>query len=35
MRCWMCGGEHEWSRRWAYYVDNPRDLPVRQPIYAD
>jgi len=26
MRCWMCGGEHEWSRRWAYYVEDARDL---------
>lgn len=34
MRCWKCGGEHEWSRRWAYYVEDARDLPVRQPAYA-
>jgi len=20
-RCWVCGGEHEWSKRWATLVD--------------
>ncbi len=20
-RCWLCGGEHEWSRRWAILVE--------------
>ena len=19
--CWLCGGEHDWSRRWATLVD--------------
>ena len=20
-RCWLCGGEHEWSKRWATLMD--------------
>jgi hypothetical protein len=28
-RCWLCGGEHEWSRRWATLVDE------RDPALAD
>lgn len=21
MRCWVCGGEHSWSKRWASFVE--------------
>jgi len=21
--CWLCGNQHEWSRRWATLVDEP------------
>lgn len=33
MRCWLCGGEHSWSKRWATLVDEDdpliRDLVCR------
>ena len=22
MRCWVCGGEHTWSKRWATLVED-------------
>jgi hypothetical protein len=22
MTCWLCGQEHEWSKRWATFVEN-------------
>jgi hypothetical protein len=35
MHCWACGGEHNWSKRWATFVDDrdavPEvDVPVTQ-----
>jgi hypothetical protein len=32
MSCWLCGGEHVWSKRWATFVENvPEDGIVGQP----
>lgn len=22
LNCWLCGGEHVWSKRWATFVEN-------------
>ena len=31
MSCWLCGGEHEWSKRWATFVEDvPEDGIVVQ-----
>jgi hypothetical protein len=29
-RCWHCGGEHEWSRRWAILIEE-HDLVFADP----
>ncbi len=34
MRCWMCGGDHEWSSRWATYVDDEREIARIRSAYA-
>jgi hypothetical protein len=26
--CWLCGQEHEWSKRWATLLDERADDPV-------
>lgn len=32
MSCWLCGGEHAWSKRWATFVESvPEDGIVVQP----
>jgi hypothetical protein len=34
MTCWLCGGEHAWSKRWATFVERlPEDErdDARQP----
>jgi hypothetical protein len=28
-RCWHCGREHAWSKRWATLIDE------RDPVFAD
>jgi hypothetical protein len=29
MRCWACGGEHSWSKRWATFSDSiPEELEL-------
>ena len=31
MSCWLCGGEHVWSKRWATFVEDvPEDGIVVQ-----
>jgi endogenous inhibitor of DNA gyrase (YacG/DUF329 family) len=25
MTCWLCGGEHVWSKRWATFVEDFRE----------
>lgn len=25
MSCWLCGGEHVWSKRWATFVEDFRE----------
>ena len=25
MHCWMCGGDHTWSKRWATFVEEDRE----------
>jgi hypothetical protein len=27
MHCWACGGEHNWSKRWATYVEGHAPAP--------
>ena len=27
MHCWQCGGDHQWSKRWATFVP---DAPARR-----
>lgn len=27
MHCWVCGGEHTWSKRWATFVERRRTTP--------
>ena len=32
-RCWLCGHEHEWSKRWATLVSQyDRELAERYPV---
>ena len=32
MTCWLCGGEHVWSKRWATFVEDvPEDGIIVQP----
>jgi hypothetical protein len=35
MRCWMCGGDHEWSRRWATYAEDEWEVARIRQAYAD
>jgi hypothetical protein len=31
MHCWICGGEHTWSKRWAILVERP-STQARMPL---
>ena len=31
MHCWVCGGEHTWSKRWATFVER-RSTAARLPM---
>ena len=31
MYCWVCGGEHTWSKRWAMFVERP-SVRARMPL---
>ncbi len=35
MDCWMCGQEHEWSRRWATFVATATEAADRRRAFAD
>jgi hypothetical protein len=31
MRCWACGGEHSWSKRWATFsAVDPEEVEMAQ-----
>ena len=35
MHCWACGGEHNWSKRWATFIDDRDPVPevkVKVPV---
>lgn len=33
MSCWLCGGEHIWSKRWATFVEDfHEDQGPEQPV---
>jgi predicted HD phosphohydrolase len=34
MRCWVCGAEHVWSKRWATFVDDAYEEERLQPLHA-
>jgi hypothetical protein len=34
VKCWACGGEHAWSKRWASLVAEDRP-PAGRHMYAD
>jgi hypothetical protein len=31
MHCWVCGGQHVWSKRWATFVESTPSAP-RLPL---
>jgi hypothetical protein len=35
MSCWLCGGEHVWSKRWATFLEDvPEDGTIVPPEVA-
>ena len=34
MHCWVCGAEHGWSKRWATFVEDAKEVERHQPAHS-